>query len=362
MDQTLLGKCGFYCGSCPTYLQDRCSSCLQAHGPGDCFTRDCVLGKDLSFCGQCPQFPCGDILTRPKATVLDKDWLLWKQQEPRFDLHGYWQAVLDQDAAALPSFFTADAVIRWHNTKEQFTVPEFVRANCEYPGQWHGDLQRQEQHGTQLTTVCRVWDSERSFHVTSFFILHGGRIQSLDEYWGDDGPAPQWRRDLRLGCPIGLEFYPAQVSDAAAWGKLRQKVWAATYRGIYPDAMIDQFDFPWHLEKDLAKLKHPEFHVYFLRLQEKNIGYLSYRHGPDQVVLQSLYLLPEAQRRGIGRAALDHVRAYCRDHSLPAFRLQCNPWNQNAMDFYKAMGGTETGRDLNNEEMFMDTVWFEFSV
>lgn len=39
----------------------------------------------------------------------------------------------------------------------KFTVEEYIRANCEYP---------------------REWD---------------GKILSLDEYWEDDGAAPQWR-------------------------------------------------------------------------------------------------------------------------------------------------------------------------
>ena len=362
MDPQLLGKCGFYCGSCPTNLSGQCPGCIQAHDTGDCFTRDCVLEKGLCFCGQCRQFPCDTILTRPKSTVLDREWLLWKRQVPSFDLDAYWHCVLHQDADALSGFFTDDAVIRWHNTDEQFSVSQFVRANCEYPGKWQGQIQRRENCGNEMITVVRVWSDTVSFHVTSFFAMNGSKIQTLDEYWGDDAPAPQWRRAMQIGCPIGLEFYPAAVEDTQTWGRLRRAAWDATYRGIYPDGMIDQFDFSWHLQKDTAKLLSPEYHVFFVRLHGKDVGYLAFRHHGSGVTLNSLYLLPEAQHRGIGRIALERVGSYCREQCLSTFRLQCNPWNQNAMGFYKAMGGTIIQQDCGHAEKLHDGVWFEFAV
>ena len=80
MDENLLGKCGFYCGSCPTYRSGDCLGCMEEHQQGDCFTRDCVLKQGIDFCGSCKRFPCEDLMTRPRATVLDKDWLRWKRE------------------------------------------------------------------------------------------------------------------------------------------------------------------------------------------------------------------------------------------------------------------------------------------
>jgi len=79
MDEKLLGKCGFYCKACPTFLKGNCQGCVDEHIRGDCFTRDCVLDKKLDFCGECENFPCNTILTKPHSTVLDKEWLLWKK-------------------------------------------------------------------------------------------------------------------------------------------------------------------------------------------------------------------------------------------------------------------------------------------
>lgn len=79
MDTSLLGKCGFYCGACPTYIAENCKGCVLEHMEGDCFSRDCVLKNNLDYCGQCTKFPCDEILYKSHATVLDKEWLLWKR-------------------------------------------------------------------------------------------------------------------------------------------------------------------------------------------------------------------------------------------------------------------------------------------
>ena len=85
------------------------------------------------------------------------------------DIKEYWQAVLRQDAPAIREYFWEDAYICWHNTDERFTVEEFIRANCEYPGQWDGEVKRLVQDGDQIAVAVRVWteDGASSFHAVS---------------------------------------------------------------------------------------------------------------------------------------------------------------------------------------------------
>lgn len=81
MNNQLLAKCGFYCGSCPTFLRSKCRGCMEEHSEGDCFTRDCVITRKLHVCGECEVFPCNTILEKERCTVLDKDWLRWKLRQ-----------------------------------------------------------------------------------------------------------------------------------------------------------------------------------------------------------------------------------------------------------------------------------------
>lgn len=120
------------------------------------------------------------------------------------DIEKYWQVTLHQDAAAMKSFFHPEAYVNWHNTNEHFSADEFIRANCEYPGKWDGEIERMEQTADLIITVVHVWEKneEISFHVTSFIRTKGDRISAIDEYWGDDGQAPAWRREKKIGSPI----------------------------------------------------------------------------------------------------------------------------------------------------------------
>lgn len=74
----LIGKCGFFCGSCPDFIKGECTGCRRAHKRGDCYTFDCVDDQSLEFCGTCVKFPCDEIMTKDKATVLDRRWLKWR--------------------------------------------------------------------------------------------------------------------------------------------------------------------------------------------------------------------------------------------------------------------------------------------
>lgn len=117
------------------------------------------------------------------------------------DFQAYWQAVLTQDAKVMAEFLHADTEILWPNTSERFNAAGYIRANCEYPGDWDGEIFRLERlRPNEFLTVCRVFtkDGSVSHHVCSFFEIEDGKIRKLTEYWGEDGPAPEWRQALDL--------------------------------------------------------------------------------------------------------------------------------------------------------------------
>ncbi len=122
----------------------------------------------------------------------------------KMDIVEFWKHVLEQDADKIRAYFCKDAYVNWHCTNEHFNVEEYIRANCEYPGDWTGEVERVEMENSQIITVTHVYSKERtlSFHVTSFFSIEDSKIKSVDEYWADDGEAPEWRKKLGIGNPI----------------------------------------------------------------------------------------------------------------------------------------------------------------
>ena len=120
------------------------------------------------------------------------------------DINAFWKDVLTQNRERLPAYFCENARVRWHCTNEEFIADEFIRANCDYPGDWDGTVERIVETGRLIITVVKVYpkDASASFHVTSFFELKDGKISALDEYWADDGSVPKWRKEMGIGRTI----------------------------------------------------------------------------------------------------------------------------------------------------------------
>ena len=113
----------------------------------------------------------------------------------------FWTSIVEQNPNDIRSYFKETAIIRWHNNNEEFTLEEFIRANCEYPGNWDCEVERIEEIGDLIITVTRIFstNSSVSVHATSFLRMEDGKIASMDEYWGDDGKVPKWRLDMKIG-------------------------------------------------------------------------------------------------------------------------------------------------------------------
>ena len=158
-----------------------------------------------------------------------------------------------------------------------------------------------------------------------------------------------------------IQFVPVKESQAGLIGQLRQKAWAATYRGIYPDELMAKFDLDWHKERDLMRLRNPLFHHYFIQRNGVSVGYLTLKEEPI-LLIYSLYLLPEAQKQGIGKRTFAFVEVFCAQRSIHTFSCHCQPDNTNAMDFYRHMGGQIVARDEGNKERWQNTVVFQFNV
>ena len=108
-----------------------------------------------------------------------------------------WEAIAQQNEEKLIRFFTPDAHILWPNTDERFDLSGYLRANCDYPGRWSGKVEKIALDGSW--SVAKVWSPEGSASRTvTFYQWRNGKIEQMVEYWGDIGPAPEWRNGLAL--------------------------------------------------------------------------------------------------------------------------------------------------------------------
>ncbi len=158
-----------------------------------------------------------------------------------------------------------------------------------------------------------------------------------------------------------VSFSLAQDGDAKTISNLRRVIWGTTYRGIYPDSVIDGFDLEWHTQRDLERIKDPGLRVYLIRYADMPIGYFTLKTA-DPVYIESLYLLKEYQRQGNGRRAFMIAEQYCAERGTSMYYCNCNAHNHPAQAFYHAMGGVIIKQDTGHENKQENQLAFEFKV
>lgn len=84
--------------------------------------------------------------------------------------------------------------------------------------------------------------------------------------------------------------------------------------------------------------------VYLARQDARAVGYLVLTHcyslefGGPFVLLDEIFVLPEAQGAGLGKRLIDTATTYCRDNGIGSLRLEVQKKNARAVDVYGTYG------------------------
>lgn len=156
-------------------------------------------------------------------------------------------------------------------------------------------------------------------------------------------------------------FRRAAAEDAPLIARLKLEAWKTTYRGIYPDELIDGWDMAERTERERAKLASPGMTGFIIETEGRPCGFM-FIEDNGGVYIPALYLLSEYRGRGIGSAAFWLIREYCRERGYKAFTCNCNAHNSPALRFYAKMGGRELSRSIGHENKREDQVKLEFDV
>lgn len=166
----------------------------------------------------------------------------------------------------------------------------------------------------------------------------------------------------------GVVFRKATICDAPVIARLRRDTRNETFLGIYPDEVMARFDLDAS-ERMLAELICEDGEeTYLIECNGTPAGYFGYGKPtydimpPEAVCLTMLYVLRAFQRRGIGRLVFEHLRDFCRAAGKDRFYNGCNLHNENAVCFYRAMGGRVIGWSTVDGGKAMDQLIFEHPV
>lgn len=141
-----------------------------------------------------------------------------------------------------------------------------------------------------------------------------------------------------------MHIRPATLADAEAIGRVHVESWRATYRGILPDAMLDDLSYAVHTARWQRYLADDETIVFVAEdAGDRLAGFVS--GGPERTggfditaELYAIYLDPAHLGQGIGKQLTCALAATLQERghqSMLVWVLANNP----ARHFYEALGG-----------------------
>jgi len=121
---------------------------------------------------------------------------------------------------------------------------------------------------------------------------------------------------------------------------LAKQIWPDTFKDILSKDQID-YMLDWMYNLNTLQEQVQTGHLYYLIKSEgQPVGFMGLEPNyPDAGYLRmhKIYVLPEMQGKGIGRALLNHAIDLCFDLDLTSIHLNVNRFNK-AVEFYKNTG------------------------
>ena len=159
----------------------------------------------------------------------------------------------------------------------------------------------------------------------------------------------------------------ASEKDCNELSKVKHNVWETTYRGIYPDDKIDNFDYERHATSFKKIVNNPQIELYVVEYENEIIGYMDFgvpfRPFEDyKQELGLLYVLKEYQGNGIGKRLFDLAYTNMKKNGFNEFFISCNKYNLSAQRFYEKMGGEMIHIDDDNEDKSIPQIKYLYKI
>lgn len=164
-----------------------------------------------------------------------------------------------------------------------------------------------------------------------------------------------------------INIRPAVPGDCRELALIKRKVWETTYRGIYPDRKLDDYDVKSQVEKFLKILSNPEIKLFVATKEEKIIGYMSCGapvrpFGDYKQEIGLLYVLQEYQGHGLGKTFFELGAREIGKRGYEEFFISCNKFNSNARKFYGHMGGKLVHTDEDKADRSEVQVKYHYTI
>ena len=135
-----------------------------------------------------------------------------------------------------------------------------------------------------------------------------------------------------------IEITKAHKQHIPPIRELADQLWPVAFASILSAQQIDYMMEMIYSPASLSK-QMDEGHQYAITSQNKvNIGYVSYEishHQSDKTKIHKLYISPQHQRHGVGKAMIDYVAQQAIEANNNSLFLNVNKYNMQAINFYR---------------------------
>lgn len=150
-----------------------------------------------------------------------------------------------------------------------------------------------------------------------------------------------------------MDIRLANISDCKELSYLKKEVWETTYRGIYSDEVIDNYDYVKREEKFNNLVSSNNQEVYVCSIDNKIVGYMvlgeSLHEGLEgyDLTINDLGIEKQYRGMGIGKKFFDIAKS----KNKKLFNC-CNYYNSNARKFYERMGGKIVKTNMSEDKQY----------
>jgi ribosomal protein S18 acetylase RimI-like enzyme len=148
-----------------------------------------------------------------------------------------------------------------------------------------------------------------------------------------------------------VKLRPLALQELVLVQSIAWRTWPSTFATILSS---EQIEYMLNWMYDLAQLEGQlsKGHTFLVAAEENTeLGFagfeLNYAEGPT-AKLHKLYLLPEAQGKGLGKTLLLEVAQRARVAGQKKLQLNVNKYNRQAIDFYLRMGFVTLREEVND--------------
>lgn len=142
----------------------------------------------------------------------------------------------------------------------------------------------------------------------------------------------------------------ATAADCAAVAEVHVRSWRESFAGVVPQSFLDRMSVERRAAAFAQRFAQGGFYRMFVAEAEGRgvVGFADFGDARDAVEgyeseLYAIYLLPEFQRRGVGRGLFNRGVEFLVEHgrrSMYLLALEANPYRT----FYERLGGRVVGR------------------